>query len=413
MKRYWFYIENYVHLNKVGPDKLLLFNTLDGSKLVCTNEQVYSFMVDLDSPDNKGVIEVNMDWLQQKNVEVYNFIQDIREKFMGDLLPIPLDENCKKPVLFRCEPTILREVGGSIEEKLGENILYNLTELTLYINEECQYPCDNCNAYYKQFPCCHKADRKTELSFELILKLLESIQETSLVKINITGGNIFVYTHFDELVEKLNSLPVKKEYKVNIKHLTDLKTLQKLVETPSNSVEIICSDLKDLEDTSLIKGLEGLSSLKFNVIVQSEDDVKDFENMLSASRQEIIFSPFYNGRNAKFFEENVFVREEDIESLTLKDIEIKRNYLLNDYFFGHLTCMPDGSVYSSLNDAPLGKITEESWAGLMLKELKSGKSWLRVRRNIPPCNECVFSCICPPVSNYEKVIGRNNLCTLR
>lgn len=413
MSKYWFYIENYVHVSTAYPDKVFIYNTLDYSRLIYENSNVYSFMSDLNSSLNNGVIEVDMKSLYDEKRELYDFIMDVREKYMGDLLPVAADRECKKPVLFRSVPVILREGAGSKEEKLGENILYNLTHLTLYINEECQYDCGDCNGYYKQFICCHRTVDKKELPFEVVLKLLEEVQETSLIKINIVGGNIFGYTHFHELVEKLNSCSIKKEYKINVKHLSDLAIFKGIVENPTNSIEIICNNVKDLEDASLIKELGYISSLRLNMIAQSDEDIEGYEKLLSASLQQVTFSPFYNSRNIKFFEENVFITKEDIESLNLKDMEIKRNYLLNNHFFGHLICMPDGNVYSSLNDESLGKITEKGIGELMLKELMERNNWLGVRFKKSPCDNCVFSCLCPPVSEYEKVIGLNNLCMLK
>ena len=69
-------------------------------------------------------------------------------------------------------------------------------------------------------------------------------------------------------------------------------------------------------------------------------------------------------------------------------------------------------VYADLNSEKLGNLEEDSISSMILKELKIGDSWLLLRRNVEPCKECLFSCLCPSISGYEKVIGRYNLCTV-
>ena len=121
-------------------------------------------------------------------------------------------------------------------------------------------------------------------------------------------------------------------------------------------------------------------------------------------------TPFYNGDNYDFFKENIFVSKEEIKSVSFKDI--KRNTILNHFFFGALVCMSNGDVYSNLNNTKIGNIKEHSVASMVFKELEEKRSWLKVRKNVEPCNNCLYSSICPPLSNYEEAIGQNNLCTI-
>lgn len=36
--------------------------------------------------------------------------------------------------------------------------------------------------------------------------------------------------------------------------------------------------------------------------------------------------------------------------------------------------------------------------------------WFRVRNQVQPCRTCVYEVLCPPLSNYEYALHRNNLC---
>ena len=91
---------------------------------------------------------------------------------------------------------------------------------------------------------------------------------------------------------------------------------------------------------------------------------------------------------------------------------IKRNSILNNCFFGSLVCMPNGDIHSNLNDSSLGNIEKQSVVSMVFKELEEGGSWLRIRKNAKPCNECLYASMCPPLSNYEQAMGKNDLCTI-
>ena len=62
------------------------------------------------------------------------------------------------------------------------------------------------------------------------------------------------------------------------------------------------------------------------------------------------------------------------------------------------------------------KITEEGVEKLVAKkeavykEIRSGNSWRLVRKKIKICQDCLYNQLCPPLSNYEYAIGKNNLC---
>ncbi len=33
------------------------------------------------------------------------------------------------------------------------------------------------------------------------------------------------------------------------------------------------------------------------------------------------------------------------------------------------------------------------------------------RQDVEPCKDCVFNSLCPPISNYEHVMGKHDLCS--
>lgn len=406
MAKSWFYLENYVYVNTIAPDAVLLYNTLNHKILKYKNNSVYHFIEDMRSSCNNGVVEVDMGTLNQVLCE---FIKDVRSCYMGDLLP--LREGKKKPVLFPIEPTILKE--GHSYFHSGEDILYNIMEVTFYINGKCSLKCKDCNQYSKQFICCQKNISNGELPVSIIETCLRDLGTSSLLQINITGGNIFDYSGLTELVEVLNGYSFKKVYKINIKQITTTEKLLSIFENAKNSIELLCTDFTDLERAFNLYGLlKKNDQIKINVLIQSENELEQINSLIDSDLEEsIIYTPYYNGNNESFFQQNIYISQEDLINVSAKSI--KRNYLLNNFFFGKLVCLPDGNIYADINEESLGNIYNDSFALMIYRELQSNQSWLRIRRKIEPCSSCLFASMCPPLSNYEKVIGRNNLCLNR
>ncbi|MGE5342006.1 MAG: hypothetical protein ACM3SY_11065 [Candidatus Omnitrophota bacterium] len=46
-------------------------------------------------------------------------------------------------------------------------------------------------------------------------------------------------------------------------------------------------------------------------------------------------------------------------------------------------------------------------------ERRHGTNWRQVRGRITPCRSCIFHALCSNLSNYNIVIGKNNLCHIR
>ena len=89
MGKKWFYFENYVYLNMLSPDKVLLYNTLNHVVLTYKNENIYTFIRKLNSVENNGVVEFD---LAIESQDLCDFILEVKANFMGDLLSFSDDE---------------------------------------------------------------------------------------------------------------------------------------------------------------------------------------------------------------------------------------------------------------------------------------------------------------------------------
>jgi len=408
MSKGWFYLENYVYVNIIAPDKVLLYNTLNRKLLTYENEKIYYLVKAQKSVENHGLVEVDLEELCHSDIELYDFIIQTRKHFMSDCLPV--SDNCKKPVLFQSEPMVLKE--GHVYYNFSEEIIHNITELTFYINNSCICYCEHCGEYQKQVSCCYKSNSSEELGLDSIITCLESLEEASLVQVNIMGGNILIYRKLPELIERLNDFSFQKVYRINAKQLVSIKDLDFIWKYPKNMLEIICTDVLDLGKLKLANVEPGSLQMRINVLVQSNEDLAKAETFIQTfSNDNVVLTPFYNGQNESFFQENVFVSEEELAQVSFKSI--KRNSILNSNFFGKFTCLPNGDVYSNLNGSRLGNIKQDSFAAMAYKELSEGNNWMKVRRKVEPCKSCLFASMCPPLSCYEQTIGKTNLCTIK
>lgn len=99
----------------------------------------------------------------------------------------------------------------------------------------------------------------------------------------------------------------------------------------------------------------------------------------------------------------------DILDSTVSKQQIFRRQILNEFYFGKLIILPSGDTYANINLLPLGNILENSLASILLNEFENSTSWLKLRDG-EICGKCENRYLCPSISNYEFVIGKENLC---
>jgi pseudo-rSAM protein len=150
----------------------------------------------------------------------------------------------------------------------------------------------------------------------------------------------------------------------------------------------------------------------FHFIITSDNDYALSQQVIEQyNLSNTVYHPFFTGENIEFFKENIFLTENDILENEIKQKTIFANQKLNSNFFGTLYFFSDGDVFSNPNTEALGNIKEMSLLDLIYKEMITNTSWRKIR-NEKPCFDCAYQYLCPPVSNYESVIGQPNLCTV-
>ena len=414
-KKYWFYIDTYVHIF-LKNDSLLLYNSYTGKILEYKgNEYIIKLAKRLMAPQNLQVILLTESDLDQSSI--CGFVSDIRKNFMGDLIDVSYSSG--KPILMTPFVKNQMDVKFLKEDKdrsVGEDIISYLTEISLYINDNCNQSCSICRKAYKQFLCCTaKKNGNSELKMNHITSLISEIKHSNLSRVNILGGDFFSYNELNGLISIIKALNCEKNYysyyhnillhRNKLKHIADIDSLLTVI------VNFPLIEGKLQEALIAIKCSEVKTRLMF--IINDTNDFKASEFI--AMKYEIkntSYIPYFNGNNMPFFEENLFITKEELESEQVPSKEIHARGFVNPLNFGRLLVFPGGQVYANVNDSVLGNIVKDSIYNLLSKELVDGISWRKFRRNVKPCKSCLFSNLCPPITNYNLVTKRYNFCRI-
>lgn len=431
IKKYWLYLEPYVHVS-VKREHTLIYNPLNKKVLEYKNNpQIAGMARRLQSMKNSYVIKLTSKELE--NPQKAKFVEKLRESFMGDLLdsdwvegkPLQIMPNVR---VMKDSPKSKRRVETGNEDGgfIGMELMSYLSEISLYINNgnRREHPVFN-NAYRQFLFPYNGGKRKTELPLQSIKDIVNEAKGSSLFRLNILGGNIFEYPDFKKLNEFLNTIPVIKTYFVYYRDLRSREDALKSIhqnrafdKAKRFQWELDVSvDFPVREELFLnvvkMTGGSGLNT-KFYFILEDETEFEEAENLaVKFNLTDYSFQPYYNGKNLDFFNDTVFLTREDVleSNSTQKDIFARME--VNQTDFGKLTILSNGNIHSNVNSPALGKLGKDSLFDVVDKEIRRGRNWRRTRQYIIPCRRCVFQYLCPSPSNYEYAVGKNNLCHIR
>jgi len=123
--------------------------------------------------------------------------------------------------------------------------------------------------------------------------------------------------------------------------------------------------------------------------------------------------PYLDNDNISFFKKNVFVEKTDI--LNNNDIfQIAANETINKQLFGNVYITESGNIKLSNNASPIGNIKNNSIYKAVYDAFaeKQHHPWFLTREQVEPCKNCVFSKLCPSISNYELFLNKFNFCNI-
>lgn len=375
---WWFTIEPYVYIG-LTSECVLLYNTLDGEYIESNKVEIIQLLKKLLERNNQGVVYLTNEDIQNRIVE--SFVDEVREKYMGDIIDIALSN--EKPVqilpLFNFLDNEKLEVYKRHNFSVSRNLLENLFEITIHVNNETDI-CAFLN-FLKSVP--------SKIIFNIYGKLNDVVNNERLLSFLDNSSSLKkVYCLYTEI-------PCSQTFFMN----NFLYCV--LVNFPI--------DIRLWEDV-LITLREQNLSYKYIFNVASLNDCQDAEQLIERFRiKEYQIKPIYDGTNMAFFKEYVFLSKKDILSMPISIKNIFANQAINTYDFGKINIMSNGDVFANMNFLPIGNIYKDSAYDIVCKELNEGESWFRVRDK-EPCNRCVFQWLCPSPSDYEIAIGLTNLC---
>jgi pseudo-rSAM protein len=414
--QFWFYVEPYVHLACKSKD-CLLYNTLTGKALIYWNDPDIAGLVRrLSSARNSRVIRLDASDFEKKRIST--FVRNLREHFMGDVLDTAYSS--AKPVQMVHRPKIEEDAERLKREKehsVGERELAYLSDVSFYINTECRENCPGCRGYLRQFLCCTRSiHKKQEMTPSTLSHLLSQIEGSPVSRISILGGDIFLHSQLQSLVEILKAKTGEIAFYLHYSHLAGPNARMDLLNFDAARYQVMVTPpySPDLLRAAWDKIVGHESRTTFVFVVQSDADIQQSKAMIkSCGEASYTLKPYFNGENSAFFHESVFMDIEDVLNARSTHKEIYANQVLNRLNFGRLTVMSNGKVYANLNNPALGNWKKDSILQILYKEMYHGKSWRRTRLKVKPCRHCILAALCPPLGNYEFALKRNDLCHMR
>ncbi len=413
---YWLYLHPYVYTS-IKKNHAIIYNTVNHKLIEKENsKKILKIIKRLNSNKNLYVIR-----LSRKDFDdnIYKFIMKIKENFMGDLMNTSY--SLGKPIQFKPILTLQTSFERLTTVVKAHKILEKdklkdyLNSIYLYINDQCSQSCEMCKNAFRQFPYCHKTNNKNEIEIENINMLLNEVKGSKLYKISILGGNIFKHSQFRELLETLNRNHLKKEYFIHYLNIINKENYLDIMNNKNSYLNILIHF--PLDEDVLKESLTTTSNSKINFtcsfVVKSSADVETAENIISKNKvKNFCFLPYFNRKNVTFFKKYVFINKKAIldSFLTMNDLFARK--VLNSYSFRNLTILSNKEIYANINNPTIGELGKDNLFNVIAKELNTGKSWFKVRKNVNPCKSCVYNELCPPISNYEYVIGKYNLCNM-
>ncbi|MCL2313133.1 MAG: TIGR04150 pseudo-rSAM protein [Firmicutes bacterium] len=411
IKGYWLYFEPYVHI-ALKKDSVLLYNTVNGERVETKETDLIKLVYTTQHYLNQGVVFLAHDLY--KETIVYKFINEIREKFIGDIIDVSLMP--EKPVQFIPIPNLLKgtvRTKSTREELSREDIFSYLHFLTLQINNQCDWLCINNLHTYKQIfnCCCHRNKGEIELPFAQIEKISKQIKTFPLKRVYITGGNIFLHSKIEQILRLFDEIKYICSLGFHYLNLPDKNMLQNL---NGYKLEIFINPPYEIDKIlytiHLLKKQEMEYLLRFRLV--SEYNFEQFNSSFAPILLDgtYITEPLYDNHNLDFFKKYVFLNKSDIFEEPVPLRTVFANSILNSNFFGHIYIDCSGVAKSNPNCINLlGNISTETLYQLIANELLNNYSWKKIRKK-SPCNKCLYQYLCPPPSNYEYALKSSNLC---
>lgn len=407
-KDYWLYIAPHTYCS-IKDGQALLYNTLSGDCMEIANKEVIALLETLHEKKNLGCIRCL--GMQLNLSPIREFVSEFCRKDMGGI--VDASQVSEKPIQLMPVLNLqydMEKLKIQNGRSIGEELLKYLFGLNIYLNTECHQQCPYCEYYFKQNICCSTFSARGPqiLELSILQKVLDQIRYGSVGQLNLLGGNLFKYPYYKDLSELLMPMVCRTHF---WNHYTAFLFHKEFISDFIQDVVVTFPLQKDILNhcVNLLKNVD----VQYHFFIINEEEYKEAGILIEKyGMKKYTFHPVYIGDNNDFFEKYVFLNRSDIFHKKLSFRQIFTHQKMNTYFFGTLTISVNGEVYSNVNNTSLGNIANSSLLDLIGKEMTENLSWRKVRDNVPCCN-CLYQYLCPSPSNYEIVMGKQNLCHIK
>jgi pseudo-rSAM protein len=400
MKKFWLVLFPDTFL-WIKTNKGIIYNSINFKHCTfrCSDEinKLCDILADLDSLYS---VEVTESLLRNRNVE--QWVDKITAIEAGCLIE-QNGQNCKLTSYY---PVLsiqngIDQINWEHKRNIGGKIIENLHELVFYINGSLH----GSDQYFRQVNYPVTSD--ISLDFNLIESFVNQCNNIMLNQITFIG-DLINYKNF----EQLQKWVLSNDYFVHFVLLAEdiKKDIMKKEFYCNDKVSftiIINNFLSFSKQLEIYHDFSDKVTFAFPVTSNTQlESITSIVQETGLNKYNII--PIYNGMNMEFFEENVYMTADEFDDIELSRREVFVNMTLNVTSFGKLTVLPDGEIYSNINDTPLGSIGDPIY-DMLYKEMSEQKTWFRIR-DMKPCCDCVYQWLCPSPGNYELAIGKPDLC---
>lgn len=397
---------SYTYLNANG-EETLLYNTLDGSYVVIENREITRRLQPLIHSEGAGyLLELTGEWPD-------SLLESIHTKRLGQVL------ECQEHVPIQFSPSInidgysphIYSVGiadrlASAQEEyekvllekdydtqMGKNLLDYFSILTLYYSNAPNLDAKYADAYKQYlFPC---AGSKQKLDIPFLRTFLDD-KSGQLEKVNLVVGEITA-----EDVDALLTLISYLRQKSSAIYVYAQVENQTLLSELKDQINHFCFWV--LPDTLGKEDLPAKLDAEYRGLVTHASEMQVYPDSIE-------LYPYCLPSNREFCRNESAYDIQNVLDLKPTENEIRSAQFMNANLFGELSVLPSGEVYSCLPLPAIGKIQDATLKEILYKEFRFHKNWFKVRRNTAPCHTCIYNWICPPITNYERVLG-TVLCT--
>lgn len=383
MRQLCLYIDGYIYPIIKGQN-LLLYNLDTGkSKLFNINySRTFDVIKEISLPQNAFSTLINEDDLKLSDLAI--IVDYLKKSFWGDC--IVLEDKQNKPITF---------VPMCNLDNSRQNTYKDIKCICIAINSK--VVTDSKYLMQKQLPVIFESEKYQEMNIDDIIKFLSQLGHDTHIK--LIGGDISRHNDIKKLMVFLDRFDYYDIY-------IDAEYYKKCELSQKHTTIVVKPQCADIQN--IYNDIDNKDQYSFLLTVKCEYDLikaRQYKEMMSDININII--PLFDD-NYSFFKEYVFTNRNELCQTALSKGRLFANKNINSNYYGELFINPQNEIFTNFNFTDIGK-TCDDLSLLLTRASQANQAWY-LTREVTPCNNCVFQFLCPPISDYEIVLNKYDLC---